>query len=414
MADRNEIDQMGDDFSATTPNIRPHAPPRPTGQVSRPAPRSASPPPAAQPPAKRKIPLWAWLTGIGVVFVLGLVALGIAYYFWQSQSGFTIIVRGAPAGSTVYVDTISHGVTSADGSITVRDLKAGPRLIRVSHEGFRNFDTSVTGKNGDRLPVLAGMVPLQAPTPTQPSEIDYVGAMILIPAGEFIMGDDKHKPDEKPSHKVTLPDYYIDKFEVTNEQYKRFCDETKRKLPTIPWWDNDYFNQPNMPVVGVNFGDASAYAAWAGKRLPTEEEWEKAASWGPKGDKKRMWPWGDGPETGRATLGAEHTTAVGSNSNGASAYGVQDMSGNVLEWVNAFYQPYPGATSTDPNFGSLNRIVRGGHFHSAVEEARTTRRFYSQPVFTAEQEKGSSSLIGFRCAVFADDAKLQERLRSPK
>lgn len=413
MDDRNEIDHMSDDFGATTPNIRPHAPARPTGQVSRPAPRSAPPPPAGDPPVKREKPLWPWLLGIGVVLFLGLVALGIVYFIWQRQSGFTIMVRGAPAGSSVFVDNISHGVTSANGTITVSDLKAGSRLIRVSHEGYRDFDTSVTGKNGDKLSVLAGLVLLQT-TPTLSNEIDYIGAMILIPAGEFIMGDDNHKPDEKPSHKVTLPDYYIDKFEVTNEQYKKFCDETKRKLPTVPWWDNNYFNQPNMPVVGVNFGEASAYAAWAGKRLPTEEEWEKAASWGPKGDKKRMWPWGDNPETGRATLGAEHTTAVGSNPNGMSAYGVQDMGGNVFEWVNAFYQPYQGAASTDPNFGTINRIVRGGSFHSSVEDARTTRRFYSQPVFTAEQEKGSSSLIGFRCAVSADDSKLQERLRAQK
>lgn len=413
MDDRNEKDQMGDDFGATTPNIRAHAPPRPSGQVARQAPRSDSPPPASNPPPKRRIPLWIWLTGIGVLLVLGIVTLGLVYFVWQRQSGFTIVVRGAPAGSTVYVDNISHGVTSASGDITVRDLKAGPRLIRVSHEGFRNFDTSVTGKNGDMLPVLAGLVPLK-PDPIVSNEIDYVGPMILISAGEFIMGDDNHKPDEKPAHKVTLPDYYIDKFEVTNEKYKKFCDETQRKLPTVPWWDKDYFNQPNMPVVGVNFGDASAYAAWAGKRLPTEEEWEKAASWGPTGAKKRMWPWGDSPETGRATLGAEHTTAVGSNPNGMSAYGVQDMGGNVLEWVNAFYQRYQGSTSTDPNFGSINRIVRGGSFRSDVEDARTARRIYSQPVFTAEQEKGSSSLIGFRCVVSADDPKLQERLRSQK
>jgi iron(II)-dependent oxidoreductase len=169
-----------------------------------------------------------------------------------------------------------------------------------------------------------------------------------------------------------------------------------------------------MPVVGLNFADASAYAAWAGKRLPTEEEWEKAASWGPSADKKRMWPWGDSSEAGRATLGADHTTAIGSNPSGASAYGVQDMAGNVLEWVNAFYQPYPGNTATDPNFGTVNRVVRGGSFHSDIEDARTTRRIYSPPQFSAAEQKERSWLIGFRCVVSANDPKLQERLSSQK
>ncbi|HXD33097.1 MAG TPA: SUMF1/EgtB/PvdO family nonheme iron enzyme [Pyrinomonadaceae bacterium] len=409
MNDRNE---MGDDFGATTPNIRSPVPVRPREPVSQPARRPPAPPPAGSPPPKRSIPLWIWLTGIGVLFVLGVVAVGIIYLIMSRDSGFTIIVREAPPGSTVYVDNIRHGVTAADGSITVRDLKAGPRLIRVSHEGFRNFDTSITGKNGDKLPVLVSLVPLQAP-PTVSSEIEYVGPMILIPAGEFIMGDNNHKPDEKPTHKVTLPDYYIDKFEVTNEQYKKFCEE-KKKCPTDPWWGKNYFSQPTMPVVGLSFADASAYAAWAGKRLPTEEEWEKAASWGPSTDKKRMWPWGDSSEAGRATLGADHTTAVGSNPTGASAYGVQDMAGNVLEWVNAFYQPYPGNTATDPNFGTVNRVVRGGSFHSDVEDARTTRRIYSPPQFSAAEQKERSWLIGFRCAVSADHPKVQELIRSQK
>lgn len=410
MSDRNE---MGDDFGATTPNIRAPAPVRPRAPVSQQSGRPPAPIPPVGPAPKRSIPLWIWLTGIGVLFVLGVLCVGIVYLIWSRDSGFTVIVREAPPGSTVYVDNIRHGVTAADGTITVRDLKAGPRLIRVSHEGYRNFDTSITGKNGDKLPVLVSLVPLQA-APTVLTEIEYVGPMILIPAGEFIMGDDSHQPEEKPAHKVTLPDYYIDKLEVTNEQYQKFCKETKRKLPTVPWWDEAYFDKPGMPVVGVSFSDATAYAAWAGKRLPSEEEWEKAASWGPGTAQKRMWPWSNSAERGRATLHAEHPSNVGSSPSGASAYGVQDMAGNVLEWVNAFYQAYPNNTTTDPNFGTLNRVVRGGNFHSEDEDARTTRRIYSTPQFTAAEKKERSWLIGFRCAVSADDPKLQEHLRSQK
>jgi iron(II)-dependent oxidoreductase len=332
-------------------------------------------------------------------------------YLTHSDPGFTMIVRGAPPGSDVFVDNVSRGVTSVDGSIRVLGLKPGKRLVRVSHEGYTDFNTSVSGKDGEEKTIVAQITQAAKKSPIQ--EIDYNGPMMLIAAGEFLMGDDNHKVDEKPARKVTLPDYYIDKFEVTNEQYKKFCEEKKR-CPTDPWWGKNYFSQPTMPVVGLSFDDASAYAAWAGKRLPTEEEWEKAASWGPSADKKRIWPWGDSSEAGRATLGVDHTSTVGSNPTGASAYGVQDMAGNVLEWVNAFYQPYPGNTATDPNFGTVNRVVRGGSFHSDVEDARTTRRIYSPPQFSAAEQKERSWLIGFRCAVSADHPKVQELIRSQK
>ncbi|HXQ74752.1 MAG TPA: SUMF1/EgtB/PvdO family nonheme iron enzyme, partial [Pyrinomonadaceae bacterium] len=129
---------------------------------------------------------------------------------------------------------------------------------------------------------------------------------------------------------------------------------------------------------------------------------------------KRMWPWGDSFEAGRANLGSERTTAVGANGNGASAYGVQDMAGNVMEWVDAFYQPYSGNGVADPNFGNANRIVRGGHFRSSDQDARTTRRFYNPPKFTAAELKAHTWLIGFRCVVPANDPKLQAHLRSEK
>src|SRR6185503_14301312 len=96
------------------------------------------------------------------------------------------------------------------------------------------------------------------------------------------MGDDNGQPDEKPAHKVPLQSYYIDKYEITNEQYLKFCEDTRRTPPTNPGWDENYIaNNRNSPVVGVSWNDAAAYAQWAKKRLPTEAEWEKAASWGP-------------------------------------------------------------------------------------------------------------------------------------
>lgn len=415
MSDREDINSPGDDFGMTTPNIRSHVPPRSARPPATPPGPRPAPPTQRDLLPKRKVPLWVWLTGAGVLFLLGIVALAIIYLIWMRDSSFTMVVHDAQPGSTVYVDNVSYGVTAADGTIIVRNLKAGPRLVRVSHEGFRDFDTQITGKNGDRLPVRVSLVPLQTtPAPSAQTEIDYGGPMILIAEGEFVMGDDTHRPEEKPAHKVTLPAYYIDKFEVSNEQYQKFCKETKRNTPTVPWWDETYFSKPNMPVVGVTFADAAAYAAWAGKRLPTEEEWEKAASWAPADPRKRMWPWGDTAESSRTTLDAKSPSTVGSHANGASAYGVQDMAGNVLEWVDAYYQPYPNNSAGDQNFGTTNRVVRGGSFRSTDEDARTTRRMYAQPQFTASEKKERSWLTGFRCAVSADNPKLREHLRSQK
>jgi len=378
------------------------------------APQAPPPPkPSQPPPTQRRFPILLLLLGGGGALLLVAVIAVVFIYFWFRQPGFTMVVRGAQPESDVFVDNISRGVTSSDGSIRVSGLKAGKRVVRVSHEGYLDFNTTVTGRDGEIKPVVVQLVAAGGP-PSLPKEIDYNGAMRLIAAGEFIMGDDNHNPDEKPAHKVTLPDFYIDKFEVTNQQYKKFCDATKHAYPTNPWWDNDYFKKANMPVVGVNFADAAAYAAWAGKRLPTEEEWEKAASWGPDATKKRMWPWGDSANGSQATLNSSHPTSVGSKPNGASAYEVQDLAGNVLEWVDAFYQPYPNSSATDPNFGATNRVVRGGNFHSDVDAARTSRRIYAPAEFTAEEKKERSWLIGFRCALSANDAKLQERLRVQK
>jgi formylglycine-generating enzyme required for sulfatase activity len=403
-----------DDFGSTAPNIRVPAEDRqvrPAAEMPPPPPPPSSPPPPGH-PAKRRIPIWIFLIGGGVLL---LILAALIYFLWPGSPGFTLIVKGAEPGSAVFVDNRRYGVTAGDGSIQVPGLKAGKRLVRVSHDGYADFNTSVTGKDGEEKIVIAQLTQT-GPQPQDPqvlTEIDYNGPMILIPAGEFIMGSDNHEADEKPAHKVTLPDYYIDKFEVTNEWYKRFCDETKRKYPTDPWWEKGYFtNKPQAPVIGIEWADAAAFAKWAGKRLATEEEWEKAASWGPKDAKKRQYPWGESFESGRATLGGEPPpSSVGSNPTGASAYGVQDMAGNVFEWIDAFYQPYQGNAESNENYGSKNRVVRGGHFGSKPDLARTTDRTYTPPVFTSAEKRERSWLIGFRCVVSADDPKLQERIR---
>ena len=402
---------MRGDFGATTPNIRPGTSPNyqaPQGPPQYP------PPPGAPPAKKRGIPIWVWLLlGAFLIFLLVAVA-GVLYYVTRSP-GFTLVVVGAPPGSNVYVDNVRRGTTKADGTIQVQELKAGKRILRVSHDGYEDFNTSVTGKDGEVKRIPAQLTPTgtaEEPKTGLPAEVDYNGPMLLVGAGEFTMGDDAHQDDEKPAHKVTLPDFYIDKFEVSNEQYKKFCDATKHAYPTDPWWDTQYFKaHPKSPVLGVNWDDANAYAKWAGKRLPTEEEWEKAASWDASAQKKRQFPWGDTPDTSKANMGGtKRTTDVGQYAGGASPYGAQDMAGNVAEWVDSFYQPYPGGGASSADFGTTNRIVRGGTYKGDAEDARTTRRLYHPPLLSEAEKKNRAFLIGFRCAISADDAKLQERL----
>lgn len=249
-----------------------------------------------------------------------------------------------------------------------------------------------------------------------PPAIDYKGAMVLVSAGEFTMGSDADADESKPAHKVTLPAFYIDKTEVTNAAYKAFCDATGKSYPLNPHLEADYFNKrPSAPVVGVSFADAKAYAEWAGKRLPTEEEWEKAASWDDLSQTKRVFPWGDDFRKSNVAFGLNAISDVGKFAGGASACGAQDMAGNVLEWVDAYFQPYPNGTSNNPEFGEKNRVVRGGHFKSKSDESlKTTKRIYVAPDIASgeDDEKLVAAIIGFRCAVAADATGVKEVLRS--
>ena len=364
--------------------------------------------------AKRRAPLWVWLT-VGSVVLL-LTGGAVALFFLSSNQAFTLRVLNAPPGSKVYIDDIPSGVPQKDGTIIVQGLRAGePREVRVVQSGFAEWKTTVTGEGGQVQDITANLTRLET-KPVLPPEIDYNGRMVLIPAGAFTMGSNTGNADEAPEHTVDLPAYYIDKYEVTNEQYGKFCDATSHPRPVNPFWDPQYFeNNPQMPGIGISYADAEAYAAWAGKRLPTEAEWEKAASWGPSATTKRRFPWGDAPEKGRANIdGTEHPTNVGQYATGASAYGVHDMTGNVREWVDAIYNPYPGSTASNPKFGQGQRVARGGDFRANLDFARTTNRLAVSPTYKTnpeDQNKMLSSLIGFRCAISIDDPKLKAHLQ---
>ena len=345
-----------------------------------------------------------------------MIAALLIYALMSGGTDYTIIVRDAPAASEVFLNGEKRGAVGSGGELELSGLEPGtPYELTVRREGYMEFKQLLTGESGEEEVISAGPVMIALPR-----EIDFQGEMVLIPASDFIMGSDNKEDDERPARTIPasqVPDFYIDKFEVTNRQYKEFCDATGHTYPTETPTSKEYFeNNPDSPVRGVSWFDADAYARWAGKRLPTEEEWEKAASWDPVAKKKRKYPWGDEPDASRANF-TGNPLPVGRYPEGASAYGAQDMAGNVAEWVQGFYKPYPGNQTPNPDYGTKFYVIRGGTYTGPLENASTTYRDYKPPgekwrMLSPTREQESS--IGFRCAVSVSDQSFQELLHSKR
>lgn len=308
--------------------------------------------------------------------------------------------------------------------------------------------------------VLASGMALSAQVLAADPPVDE--GMVLIPAGEFKMGSNREENvamfrdanalnpygfndrlyvDERPLHKVTLPAFLIDRYEVTNAQYREFVISTRHRVPFM-WARNgynysiDYLSylplkelrqiatdkfrldmdvttmtqkallaelqkiqaaRDAMPVAAVTWFDAGNYCKWSGKRLPTEAEWEKAA----RGPQSFEYPWGNTWDAKKINSMSEDDEApyspVGSFPGDQSAYGVFDMAANVAEWVEDWYDAYPGAEPSDIKFfGKTQRVVRGGmassgHYDSLSVVFRAAKRTHLLP---------NTALIdlGFRCA----------------
>jgi iron(II)-dependent oxidoreductase len=225
-------------------------------------------------------------------------------------------------------------------------------------------------------------------------------SMVLVPAGEFQMGDKDDNEKLWIMHTIYLDAFYMDVCEVTNAQYKKFIYATNRETPEFYWGDSD-FNAPDQPVVGVSWFDAVAYAEWAGKRLPTEAEWEKAARGGLVG---KEYPRGDTLAydearyslPGGILLGDTpwyFTSPVGSFA--PNGYGLYDMAGNVWEWCSDWYDDNyyvnsPKSNPVGPSSGQC-RVLRGGSWFNSVGLLRVAYRHSLVPT-------ESNDLTGFRCA----------------
>jgi formylglycine-generating enzyme required for sulfatase activity/Mg-chelatase subunit ChlD len=210
-------------------------------------------------------------------------------------------------------------------------------------------------------PVLQGSPESRTPTPP---------GMVYVPGGAFLMGRDNGDEYERPAHTVTLKPFYIDAYEVTCEQYQVFIQATSYAAPR-GWLSGNYpGGSARKPVTGISWEDAKAYADWANKRLPTEEEWEYAA----RGTDGRLYPWGNEWKSGMANAASASggLADVGSYG-GASPFGAYDMAGNAWEWTASTLQAYPGGRLPIQDRQDL-RVIRGGNWQSARGAATTTYR----------------------------------------
>jgi formylglycine-generating enzyme required for sulfatase activity len=206
------------------------------------------------------------------------------------------------------------------------------------------------------------------------------------------MGENDGRASNEPRHQVNLDAFEIMIYEVTREEFFRFLSETGYEA--LGWKEYREDLVPDLPALGILWEDAVAYCDWLGMRLPTEAEWEKAA----RGEDGRRYPWGDtwdAKKANTAESGVGNVIAVGSLAEGASPYGLYDMSGNVAEWVVDFYDPdyytiSPERNPTGPEL-VLDHVLRGGSYASTATEATTYFR-------DSSHSAKPNPRVGFRCA----------------
>jgi iron(II)-dependent oxidoreductase len=266
-----------------------------------------------------------------------------------------------------------------------------------------------------------GYRPVRTPPPEPLVDPTSLPEEVLVPAGPFVMGTDTEPwayDNERPAHVVDLPAFWIDTFPTTCAQYLEFVDAGGYDDPR--WWSQQGWAwrceaglqhpqfwrregsqwfclrfgwreplRPDEPVQHVCWYEADAYARFRGKRLPTEAEWEKAASWDPATGTKRRYPWGDAdPDPSRANLGQRHfgPAPVGAYPAGASPYGVHQMIGDVWEWTASTFRPWPGFVAfpyreySEVFFGDEYRVLRGGSWATHPVAVRTTFRNWDFPI----------------------------------
>jgi len=317
-----------------------------------------------------KTSAWLWvLVGIAVVSVLVIAGVLLNNAFKPTQPNPTA--------------AIAQGVETATAMIIERMITATvePATPTPAH-------TSTPLPTEDPAPRIGS---------TQVSPKDGI-VLVYVPAGEFLMGSENGEDDEKPQHRVTLDAYWIDQTEVTNGMYAKCvaagaCAPPKETGSSTRsnYYDDNQF--ADYPVIYVDWNQANDYCGWAGRRLPTEAEWEKAA----RGTDGRSYPWGEGIDCDKANYsgcGVGDTTTVGSYLQGASVYGALDMAGNAWEWVadwysDTYYIRSPSENPQGPDSGQFH-VLRGGSWIIEGWNLRSSNRYRYNPVNRYYN-------FGFRC-----------------
>jgi serine/threonine-protein kinase len=352
---------------------------------------------------------------------VALIVLGAFAPWVLSRLTATPVPLTAIAGSTIARPTFTSTATlSSSPTLTPRPTDTSrptvtPTYTRVTPSPTPNLVINLT-----RVSNKDGMV------------------LLYVSPGEFLMGsadsDSEADPEEKPQHRVSLDGFWIDKTEVTNAMFAKFVRDTGYRtdaeksgksyayIGNEKWdvvngaqWRNPQGHSSNIngldlhPVVNVSWNDANAYCSWAGRRMPTEAEWEKAA----RGTDGRLYPWGSSRPNGSLLNFADRnfdiswadkntddgytfTAPVGSYPKGVSFYGALDMAGNVWQWVNDwydenYYRNSPIQNPTGPSSGEF-RVLRGGSWYVKAKYARASNRNWNHPI-------DSEDAYGFRCAL---------------
>lgn len=369
-----------------------------------------SPPPS---PPRPNYLLWVGLVGI----FMALFAGGL--YVFSNRVTPTPIPTSPPQTIIVVTEIMLTAVPTEDADAVE------PSPVPPTFTAIPVVDNPEVILPSTPLPPTT--TPIPSPTPTAELSASTVGSdgvdMILIPAGEFIMGSTSEDVDtavsicrqsgntcprsyftnEMPQRIVYLSNFYIDATEITNDQYRACVDAdacpapSDSGAPDARFQVNNYYNSSryrDYPVVRIRWEDARTYCQWVGERLPTEAEWEKAA----RGTDGRLFPWGNGFDNGKANTqdgGSDTLKSVGSYPDGRSPYGVYDMAGNVWEYVADWYSDtyYHDAQNDDPLGPSsgADHVLRGGSYSDFKEYARVTNRG------TPHSGSIRSGFRGFRC-----------------
>ncbi len=266
-----------------------------------------------------------------------------------------------PSGAKIWL----NGELRPVASPAKFDVTPGDYILAVSVKGYEKLEQPIVLGPEENKTLELVLKEGKAPE-----------GMVLVPGGLFVMGLNGASPDEKPQREIDLPAFYIDQYEVTNEEFKAVYPEHRFAKGDV-----------QDPVTGISFNRAADYAKAIGKRLPTEEEWEKAA----RGTDGREYPWGMEFVKENGNCGSDETVRVGRYRMGVSPFKCYDMAGNAYEWTSSWYQAYPGNPEVTKDYGQQFRVLRGGSYKSDRFGVRCARRHYDHMESARED-------YGFRCA----------------